>query len=99
MIGNEASGQAGSSSPRSSRVSTQEANRAAMSAGIRPGSVVDSHVEIARGTGISDCYRPRRREAVGQIGDFDGNILKCEIVRGRNIVDDDVEQAMVALSV
>ena len=58
---------------------------------------VDSNIDIASGTCISDCYRPRYREARGQIGTFDGNILKCEIVRDRNIVDDDVEQAMVAL--
>ena len=84
--------------PRSSRLSTQEANRAAMSAADQAGISVDGYVEIARGTGIGDRHRPRCREAVGQIGGFDGKILKREIVCGGNIVDDDVEQAMAPLS-
>ena len=59
---------------------------------------IDADVEIARGPCIRDRHDPRRREAVGQIGDFDGTILKCELIGDRNIVDDDVEQAMVPLS-
>ena len=98
MIGNEVSGQAGSSMPRSNRLSTQEANRAAMSAANQAGISVDGYVEIARGTGIGDRHRPRCREAVGQIGRFDGKILKRKIVCGGNIVDDNVEQAMAPLS-
>ena len=69
-----------------------------MSADDQAGISVDGHVEIARRTGIGDRHHPRCREAVGQIGGFDGKILKREVVCGGNIVDDDVEQAMAPLS-
>ena len=62
--------------PRNSNVSKQEANRVATSALIKPESKSMVTIEIARRIDVSDRYHPWRRKTVGDICDFDGDILK-----------------------
>ena len=97
-IGNEPKEQAGSSSPRSSSISRQEANCAAISEEMRPGSVSTLTSRSRMGPVFRNGHEPRRRETVGQIAELDRPILEREFIVGRNIIDDDIEEAMVPLA-
>ena len=66
--------------------------------GDKAGITVDAHVDIAGGIGVSNRHCPWRSEAVGQISKFDRQFFKSEIVRAGNVVDDNVEKAVMSFS-
>ena len=60
------------------------------------GIEIDGHIYVAVETGVRSSDGPWRCEAVGKIRDFDRGVLERKIVEERKIVDDNIEQTVMA---